>query len=240
MKEWLDYHLAVGVDHFYLYDQDGGDDVRKILEPYEKKGQVTRHLWTMWDGTKYDGPTKFYQRNKNHMGFTHAAKNYKSDFQWLMKIDVDEFLYPLNDLRNLTKWLKNIDVKKVKGVRIPRINFGNNNHIEKPGLPLLQAYTKRELTFSNYKDLANGDFLSDNRYAYSSHWWHYKLFSGGKLLKNPSEIGLRINHYYTKSKNEFIDRQNVCQGRPVGEEGFYEKNAGCNEVLDEGMLRFLP
>lgn len=239
LKEWLDYHLKVGVDHFYLYDQDGGEEARELLRPYEEKGQVTRHPWTQWDGTKYDGATKWYQRNKNHMGFAHAAKTYRTEFQWLMKIDVDEFLYPLNEANDLTEWLKKVDIKKFKGVKIPRINFGNNNHVTKPTEPLLKAYTLREADYSDHKDLGNGDFLASNRFAYSAHWWHYKRYKGGKMLENHEEIDWRINHYYTKSEEEYLSRQNVSGGRPVGLDGFREKNDGCNEVTDEGMLKFL-
>lgn len=239
LKEWLDYHLSVGVDHFYLYDQDGGEEAKEILKPYEERGQVTRHLWTQWDGTKYDGPTKFYQRNKNHMGFAHAAKNYRKDFQWVMKIDVDEFLFPRNGETNLTDWLKTIDVRKVKGVKVPRINFGNNGHEKTPELSVLRAYTRREAEYSDHKDLANGDFLTDNRFAYSAHWWHYKWHKNGKMLKNHEEIGWRINHYYIKSFEEYLNRQNVSRGRPEGEKGFKEKNERCNEIADSSMVKLL-
>jgi|GEM_PF-3854740 len=34
LKEWLDYHLKVGVEHFWLYDHDSEDNFREILEPY--------------------------------------------------------------------------------------------------------------------------------------------------------------------------------------------------------------
>lgn len=238
LKEWLDYHLLVGVDHFYLYDQDGGEEAREILKPYEEKGLVTRHLWTQWDGTKYDGPTKFYQKNKNHMGFAHCAKHYRDEFQWLMKIDIDEFLFPLNGEKSLVTWLQSVNTNRIKGCRIPRINFGSNEHSETPSGGVLESYTKREADYSNYKDLANGQFLSDNNFAFSSHWWHYKWYKFGSLLKK--NIGWRINHYYIKSKQEYMARQNVCQGRPDTEEGFILKNKGCNEVLDEGMMAFVP
>ncbi|WP_421872907.1 glycosyltransferase family 92 protein [Marinoscillum sp.] len=239
LKEWLDYHLSVGVEHFYLYDQDGGEEAREILRPYEEKGQVTRHLWTHWDGTKYDGPTKFYQRNKNHMGFAHAAKNYRKDYQWVMKIDVDEFLFPLNEATNLTDWLKTVDAEKIKGVKVPRINFGNNGHEQTPDMPVLRAYTRREELYSDHKDLANGDFLSNNRFAFSAHWWHYKAHKFGKMLTDHAAIGWRINHYYIKSFEEYLHRQNVSRGRPEGEEGFKEKNQRCNEVEDVSMVRLL-
>lgn len=239
LKEWLDYHLGVGVDHFYLYDQDGGEGARKILKPYEQKGQVTRHLWTQWDGSKYDGPTRFYQRNKNHMGFAHAAKNYRQEFQWVMKIDVDEFLFPLNDKLSLVDWLKTVNSKKIKGVKVPRINFGNNGYEKTPALPVLEAYTKREEACSDHKDLANGDFLNDNLFCYSAHWWHYHWYKFGNMLRDHEDIGWRINHYYTKSLEEYMNRQNVSRGRPVGTEGFYQKNDGCNEVEDLSMVKLL-
>ncbi len=239
LKEWIDYHVKVGVDHFYLYDQDGSEESKEILKPYEESGVVTRHPWTHLDGTKYDGATKWYQRNKNHMGFAHAAKTYRNEFQWLMKIDVDEFLYPLEDKLSLLDWLKTVDVKKIKGVKVPRINFGNNGHDTAPKDPILKAYTKREEDYSDHKDLGNGDFLSSNRFAYSAHWWHYKWYKGGSMLKEHSDIGWRINHYYTKSLEEYMGRQNVSGGRPEGRAGFDEKNSGCNEIVDEGMLKFL-
>ncbi len=239
LREWLDYHIAVGVDHFYLYDQDGGDEAREILRPYEEKGYVTRHLWTMWDGTKYDGPTKFYQRNKNHIGFAHAAKNYRKDFQWVMKIDVDEFLFPLGNELSLVSWLKSVDHSKIKGVKVPRVNFGNNGYETMPDQDVLRAYTKRESDYSDHKDLANGDFLSDNRFAYSAHWWHYKWYKLGSMLTDSADIGWRINHYYIKSFEEYLNRQNVSRGRPEGEEGFREKNRRCNEIEDTSMVKLL-
>src|SRR3990172_6084476 len=79
LAEWLNYHIIAGVDHFYLYDQDGGEEARKILEPYEKASLVTRHAWTHYDGTRYDGPTRSFQINKNHLASGHCARNYRSN-----------------------------------------------------------------------------------------------------------------------------------------------------------------
>ena len=31
IKEWLDYHLLAGVNHFYLYDNQDDDEQKKIL-----------------------------------------------------------------------------------------------------------------------------------------------------------------------------------------------------------------
>ena len=34
IKEWIDYHLLAGVDHFYLYDNESEDNLKEILQPY--------------------------------------------------------------------------------------------------------------------------------------------------------------------------------------------------------------
>ena len=34
LREWLDYHLLAGVEHFYLYNNDSTDDYAEMLKPY--------------------------------------------------------------------------------------------------------------------------------------------------------------------------------------------------------------
>lgn len=45
LKEWLDYHLTVGIDHFYLYNNNSDDNFKDILQPYIEKGLVTLVDW---------------------------------------------------------------------------------------------------------------------------------------------------------------------------------------------------
>ena len=239
LREWLDYHLLVGVDHFFLYDQDDNEVSRALLAPYEQRGVVTRYPWTQWDGTRYDGPTRFYQCNKNHLGFAHCAANHRHEVQWLMKIDVDEFISPLDNQADATTWLRTVNPRRVQGCRIPRIDFGSNGHLHPRPEPVIAAYTQRESTPSNHKDLANGDCLSTNRYCFSSHWWRYRLGSQLRPMVT-TKLGWQINHYYTKSKDEFYHRQNVCRGRHPSDDRWQQIEARCNRVTDEGMLKFVP
>jgi len=239
IQEWIEYHLLVGVDHFYLYDQDGGEEARQILKPYEKNGVVTRHSWTHLDATRFDGPTRFYQINKNHLAFAHCARNYRNTASWMMKIDIDEFLYPPNGHDSLLPYLQSLDYEKVKALQVGRFNFGDNNHRTKPAGLVLDSYIRREANPSNHKDLANCSFLSNNRFCNSAHWWHYRLLKPGKIIKAADVDGIRINHYYTKSLEEYIKRQNVSRGRKRDEASFIARNKGCNDVEDKGMHRFV-
>ena len=33
VREWVEYHLVAGVDHFYLYDNDSEDNLAEVLKP---------------------------------------------------------------------------------------------------------------------------------------------------------------------------------------------------------------
>src|SRR5437016_521510 len=45
LKEWIEYHKLVGVDHFYLYNNLSLDAFRRILAPYIKDELVTLIQW---------------------------------------------------------------------------------------------------------------------------------------------------------------------------------------------------
>lgn len=239
LKEWLDYHIKVGVDHFYLFNQDGSEESWRILEPYQKEGIVTVHDWTKID-SKYEGPTFFFQKNKNHMGYTHAATYYRQETEWLLKIDLDEFLFMADEQESIKSWLKQLDKDSIRAIRVPRIDFGSNGHQKEPEGGVLENYIRREENPSNYKDMANTDFLNDNNRCFSSHKWAYRWFSGGKIYEPDPKNSLRINHYYTKSKEEYFDRQNISRGRKVSEEDFRAIEERTNKVEDRSILRHLP
>ncbi len=239
LREWLEYHALVGVDHVYLYDQDGGEETRALLAPYEAAGLVTRHAWTHLDGTRYDGPTRCWQRNKNHLAFAHCARTYRERFDWALKIDADEFLVPPGGASSVRAWIAGLDRRRVRGVRVPRFDFGANGHRRRPEGLVLESYTRREARASNYKDLANGRFLSDNTWCASAHWWRYRLFPRGRLL-GAGEAPVRIHHYYTKSLEEYLARQNVSRGRGRTEAHFLARDRASSAVVDETLLRFVP
>ena len=105
--------------------------------------------------------------------------------------------------------------------------------------PVLRAYTRREASPSNHKDLANAAYLSRNRCAFSAHWWHYRWPRLARLQRDPADVGWRIHHYYIKSQEEFLERQNVSRGRPADPAGFAQKDASRNAVFDDAMPRLL-
>jgi len=80
LKEWLDYHLLAGVDHFYLYDNESPDNQAEVAKPYIEAGLVDY----------FPAPGKMMQ----HVVYNDAVKNFKFFCRYMTFIDGDEFIYP--------------------------------------------------------------------------------------------------------------------------------------------------
>ena len=80
LKEWLDYHLVAGVEHFYLYDNDSSDNAAEILRPYVAAGLVDY----------FSAPGTAMQM----LGYNDAVKRFKFFSRYMAFIDLDEFIFP--------------------------------------------------------------------------------------------------------------------------------------------------
>ena len=45
LKEWIDFHLLAGIEHFYLYDNSTTDDPSSVLKKYIEEEKVTYIKW---------------------------------------------------------------------------------------------------------------------------------------------------------------------------------------------------
>ena len=80
LKEWLDYHLMAGVDHFYLYDNDSSDNQAEVAAPYVEAGLVDY----------FSLPGKVMQ----YIAYNDALKRFKFQSRYISFIDLDEFIFP--------------------------------------------------------------------------------------------------------------------------------------------------
>ncbi len=239
IREWLEYHLLVGVEHFFLYDMDEGSTQAEALEPYVEAGAVTRIPWSHFEGTRLDRKRARFRHNKSSLAHRHFALNFRDRVCWAQKIDGDEFLYPLAG-NDVVGPLQAYDPKRVRAVRFPRFNFGNSGHEHRPDGLVIENYLKREATRSSQKEMGNGGSMSGNRFRRGAHRWSYRLYKRGATVLPDEVETLRINHYFTKSFEEFQGRQNDNNLRRQTREQFDVRNLERNEVHDDGMLRFLP
>lgn len=95
LKEWIEYHRLVGVDHFYLYDNGSNDRCMDILKSYIKEGIVTLIFWPDFINERAENHDEMWALSTQTAAYENAAK-YRAVNQtkWLVFIDVNEFLIP--------------------------------------------------------------------------------------------------------------------------------------------------
>ena len=62
LEEWMAYHVALGVDHFLIYDNGSTDGSADLLERYQNHGLVTRIDWPLGGGqlAAYNHALRFF------------------------------------------------------------------------------------------------------------------------------------------------------------------------------------
>ena len=195
LAEWIEYHRALGIEHFYLYNNNSTDDFRSVLAPHVETGLVTLYDWT--------------EVPASPAADLHCVNRHRQEARWIAFIDADEFLFPLQQ-RDLKQILRAYE--DYPALAVNWIYFGSNGLQERPAGGVLENYTRRASVPNRHvKSIINPRKVI--KYGNSHHW----LYSGGACAVNTSRtpvVGsfsepgvidvLRINHYYSKSREEFM------------------------------------
>ena len=221
IKEWLDYHLLAGVDHFVIYDNESGDNLKEILQPYIDKKVVTR----------LDYP----QTNRQLEAYNDAVRFFKFFFRRAVFLDVDEFIFPQGD-KNILEVTDEILSDDDAGLAINFHVFGSNG-LEKADyeVGVLERFTRRavddwaplddEIPSGNaaVKTISNPrriNFFSDNPHV-PEYFDNYFAVNeeGKKVTKNfsvpVSASKIVINYYATKSREEYLKKNSQSRNGKV-------------------------
>lgn len=98
LSEWITYHHAVlGVNIFYLYNNDSTDNYREVLAPFLEKGMVTLIDWSSKDPNHliFKAPEENLLVTAQLGAYNDCLKNKAlGKVDWLAIIDIDEFIVP--------------------------------------------------------------------------------------------------------------------------------------------------
>lgn len=134
LKEWIDYHMKMGVDHFYLYDNNDDDSTLKALQHYIEDGVVELTAWpNKWPKERFFEGCQVY-------AYQNALKRAAYHTDWLAIIDTDEFLVPIKD-KTLTEVLNNY-YNNHGFIYVNWRMFGTSYEYVEPGEPLLPKLTR--------------------------------------------------------------------------------------------------
>lgn len=140
LEEWIKYHKAVGVDHFYIYDNNIGEETKNVLMPFIEQGLVE---WIDWPNV---WPEKRFVDHCQVYAYQDALKKAKHQTEWLAIIDTDEFIVPQLD-NNIVTVLDN-HYSMYSAIYINWRQFGTSNQYINPGDSLLTSLVKCSKTSS--------------------------------------------------------------------------------------------
>lgn len=202
LLEWIDYHLNLGFDKIFLYDNNdpGNDSVNVLLASYVAGQQV--------EVIDYRG-----RRNFQLTAYNECYKNYGCLFDWIAFIDLDEFITfgPQAGTDNINVFLK--DFESFDVLVINWMLYNDNEKVYKEEGKILQRFTHPLLSHSaniHVKSIVrtNCDVVFRN-----SHYVDGKVKIADEKLqlmehngpfRNPTYERLYIRHYVTKSLEEYI------------------------------------
>jgi cellulose synthase/poly-beta-1,6-N-acetylglucosamine synthase-like glycosyltransferase len=127
LEEWLTYHIALGVDHVYIIDNNSTIPLAETVKNWLRLGRVT----VLCNQETTQG--------RQCRAYAAVLKEYGSRFQWICFIDVDEFLVPKTGT-NMAAFLK--DYETFGGLGVFWNCFGSRGHkVRQPSV--INAFTKR-------------------------------------------------------------------------------------------------
>lgn len=236
LREWLEFHRIVGVERFYLYQNRSDDDWRSCLQPYLDEGVVEVTDWPM--------PSPCQQA-----AYQHFIDRHRGEPRWVAFLDCDEFLFS-ECYATIFEVLNQVP-RQWGAIAANWVCFGAaGRERHDPGL-VIERFTERpaddfgpNVHIKSIVRLDHAESVGANP--------HQFCVSGGTCDESGRQVQgpftsrarhrlLRINHYVTKSREEYVRR--ISRGRadlpaqrdPAEFDGYQGA-----EVNDETILRFLP
>lgn len=192
LSEWIDYHLYTGVDNFYLYYHGTQKSLASsILRPYTTRGIVKIKR------------IQYVKRNANLTcapamqctALTNCVRKYRSDNDFMVLIDVDEFIY-IRDKSTLKHFLGGY--RNVSGLRLHWRNFGSSGHISRPP-NVLDYYDK---------------CINDEDRASTLHWsfpaGHAKTIANTRFIRDKVTCGPHACYNQPNEVNITYFDENMC------------------------------
>ncbi|MCR5294798.1 MAG: glycosyltransferase family 2 protein [Lachnospiraceae bacterium] len=242
LREWLLYHKLAGVSHIYLYDNGSTDDSAAIAKSFAAEGFVT---YTFMPG-----------RCRQMPSYNDALKRFGNESRYMAFIDADEFLFSPGNEEPLAATVDLLFKKypKASGLAVNWAMFGSSGFEKKPESGgVLANFIYRAEIGKPGTDCIKTIVKPETVVSYDHP--HYPVYmlgacsvdeSGKKVAgwSNPGiePLKLRVNHYFTKSREEWTLRRSAGMAdkedpnvRRTIEEFVRHDN---NDIFDDSMRRY--
>ena len=235
LREWIEFHRIVGVEHFYLYNNNSTDGYLTEIENYIKEGIVDLFQWEMHPG-----------QGQAYMD----CIQYQASTKWLAVIDIDEFLFPVerDDLLEVLEEYDEPDRAAVcvawESLNSAGEKFYRNDYV------INRFRYKIKKSFFPIKSVIRPERVlsTPNPHIFIPKAGFVNKDETGKIIQSVTlncrcrSLKLCINHYALKSFEEWKIKQ--TRGRATVKaqrtQLFFDNLEKYPAQLDERILRFLP
>ena len=252
IEEWIQFHILMGIEHFYIYDNESSDGTTEILKEYEKIGLIT---YTFWPGEAQQAAV-----------YSNAIDRFKNNSIYIAFIDADEFLFSvtenkiMDELNQILAQYKKSRYpayeRKPAAIGVNWRTYGTSFYSNKSDGLVIRRFVFRQRA----NEGLNAHIKSIcNPRAVVRMSIHNAEFVPGYccISENGSEIPgpffrdgrcqrLRINHYISKSEEEYVKRKkkgDACGDKSTQSEEhirnaikYYQTE--CNEYYDSILIKY--
>lgn len=206
LKEWIDHHLSIGFDYIYLYEDKESKSHESIvqhydnvfLRRYETDSQIQELLHLQGNS------------RRQLVLYSWFCETYQKQYDWVAFIDLDEFIF-FEDGWSLDKLCDAFESHS--SVLLYWKMMGASGHIKRPFCGVKEAYTKNvpllecddKWCYKSLVNLKKYQGLEDLHTAIGAVKTDYSQNSNEHNVSECYEKAW-INHYFTKSWEDWCDR----------------------------------
>jgi hypothetical protein len=207
INEWIDYHLHIGFDNIIICDNDDTFILKDIIS----NPKVILEDFTNVCGVQLPA-------------YRQTFAKYKSDYDWIFFIDIDEFLV-LETHTNVKDFLSSYS-EDTQVINLCWKHFNDNDTLDVVDNDY-SVFTRFKTPVKTVDDNLVKSFVSTSIPDEAVKWicqhnvFYHRLKSidvlnnplNGKYIKSPIYEKAWINHYPTKTIGEYV-RQKYFRGGP--------------------------
>jgi hypothetical protein len=184
LAEWIEYHKMIGVEYFYIYNNNSEDAIEEICDAY--RDCVTLINWPL-------------HANQQMLAYKDYVKNYSSRAYWTAFIDGDEFIvYKGSD--NLIAYLR--DHKDKNALLMKWVIFGTNGHVTPPAGLVTENYLMTHSICPNpyWKSICQAEHIDVDNIVTPHHF----TYMTDQPVLPAADSSVVIYHYMLRSKEDVL------------------------------------